>query len=372
MMQGLVTLPIVLQSLLAIAGSLFSGVELAIEVNDTVTLACTLSVPEGEAPFSAVIVIPGGGPHTRDCDVFGFRLCRDTAHHLLSHGIASLRCDKRGIGQSTGNPSLLETTTADLAEDVLGQVAYLETRPEIDPLRIGLHGMSEGATVAAMVDARSDDVEFVILVSLATLPARQVAQDQAAARMRRKGMDEDEIAARIELWDRLYDAIERGEPRWGAAIGELRQELIRKYLDDAERAPAEWLERVGDLERHVERLVNGEFNTATSRWGRFLLAYDVKEDLARMDSRVLALYGSKDLQVHAEPNAGLLEATFHEAGKPNYEIRILENANHIFQQAVTGGVAEYSELPGEFISGYLEAITEWVLGEPSSRSASPN
>ena len=98
--------------------------------------------------------------------------------------------------------------------------------------------------------------------------------------------------------------------------------------------------------------MNGEFNTAMSKWGRFLLAYDPREDLMRMHSRVLALYGSKDRQVHAEPNAGVLRAIFH-----------------IFQKAVTGGVGEYSRLPREFVPGYLEAITA-IIGPDESTSVS--
>ena len=333
-------LPIGLLSLLAVACSPLSEGDVAIEVKDEVTLACTLSIPDAEAPLPAVILIPGSGPHTRDADVFGFKLFRETAHHLSDQGIASLRCDKRGFGRSTGGPRPGENTTADFADDVLALVAYLQTRPEIDPRKVGLLGMSEGATVATMVDARSDGVEFVILVAAPVLPPRQVAHGQVVPGLKRQGRTQDEIAARIELWDRIYDAIEADEPVW-----ELRQELRRELLADAEHAPAEWRQRIGDVEGHVDRIVSREFNIAMSKWGRFVLAYDPREDLLQMDSRVLVLYGSKDVQVHAEPNAGVLEAAFQEAGKTNYEIRIVEDANHIFQKAVTGTVAEYSELP---------------------------
>lgn len=337
---------------------------MAIEVSDTVTLACTLSIPDGKASLPAVILIAGSGPSTRECNVFGFELCRETAHHLFAQGIASLRCDKRGFGLSTGSPRPEDTDTADFAEDVLAQVAYLEKRAEIDTARIGLHGLSEGATVAAMVDARSDAVEFVILASAPALPPRQIPHEQLADYLRRVGKNEDEIVARVALWDRIYDAIERNEP-----IEELREELRREVLADAENESADWRERTGDLEAHADRMVARNLGISMSKWGRFLIAYDPREDLMRMDSRVLALHGSKDVQVRAGPNARALEAAFQEAGKTNYEIRILENANHIFQEAVTGEVEEYSELPGEFIPGYLEAITAWVLDEPSSRGA---
>jgi pimeloyl-ACP methyl ester carboxylesterase len=354
----------VLLGLLAIACTPFSEEEVAIEVNDTVTLACTLSIPDGAAPWPAVILISGSGPATRECDAAGFRLCRETAHHLAAQGIAALRCDKRGFGLSTGSPRPQDVTTSDFADDALAQLAYLETRAEIDRGRVGLHGSSEGAMVAAMVDARSDDVEFVILAAAPALHPRQIPHRQLADYLRRQGKDEDEITARIELWDRIYDAIEQGELVW-----ELRKELRRELLADAERAPAAWREQVGDVEDYVDRMVDRNLDISISKWGRFLISYDPREDLMQTDSRALALYGSKDVQIRAEPNARALEAAFQEAGKTNYEIRILENANHLFQEAVTGEVEEYSELPREFIPGYLEAITAWVLDEPSSGAA---
>jgi len=98
-----------------------------------------------------------------------------------------------------------------------------------------------------------------------------------------------------------------------------------------------------------------------SKWGRFLLAYDPLSDLLKMDSRVLAIYGGKDTHVLADPNVVVLEEAFRKAGKENLEIRVFPDANHFFQKAVTGAVAEYAELPKEFVPGYLEGMTDWVL-----------
>ena len=155
----------VLVCLLTAACAPFSNERVSVEVNDEVTLAGTLSIPDGDGPFPAVILISGSGWQTRDSDLWGFKVYRKTAHHLASHGIAVLRCDDRGVGESTGNPSGNANTTLDFADDVLAQVAYLKSRGEVDAGRIGLLGQSEGAIVASMVDARSDDIEFTILVA---------------------------------------------------------------------------------------------------------------------------------------------------------------------------------------------------------------
>lgn len=67
-----------------------------------------------------------------------------------------LRADDRGVAQSTGN--FATATTADFATDTEAGVAYLKTRTEIDPNKIGLIGHSEGGVIAPMVAARQREV----------------------------------------------------------------------------------------------------------------------------------------------------------------------------------------------------------------------
>jgi pimeloyl-ACP methyl ester carboxylesterase len=333
----------------------FTEERVSIEVNERVTLAGTLSIPDGSGPFPAVILISGSGLQTRDSNLWGFKLYKTTAHHLSSRGVAVLRCDDRGFGGSTGNPGATANTTLDFADDVLAQVEYLKRRPEVDVDRIGLLGQSEGAIVASMVDARSDDIEFVILLAGPAVPVRRTLDDQLAANMRLAGRDEEAIAARLELWQRIWNALERDED-----TTELREELHRTLRADfALKSPAE-RERHGSAEAYADRIVKKEFGMMGSKWGRFLVTYDPQQDLSKMNSRVLALYGGKDVQVAAEINAPALGETFREAGKENYDIRILQEANHLFQQAETGAVSEYAELPREFVPGFLEAIEAWV------------
>ena len=112
------------------------------------TLAGTLTLPKGASrahPVAAIVTITGSGPEDRDealPGVDGYRPFRQFADSLGRRGIAVLRMDDRGYGESTGKHK--GATSADFADDIRAGLAYLRTRPEIDAKRLGLLGHSEG------------------------------------------------------------------------------------------------------------------------------------------------------------------------------------------------------------------------------------
>ena len=136
-----------------------------------VTLAGTLTEPEGPGPFPALILISGSGPQDRDETLFEHKPFLVLADTLTRRGIAVLRVDDRGVGGSTG--SLSSSTSDDFAGDVLAGIAFLKTRGEINPKRVGLMGHSEGGIIAPMVAARSPDVAFIVLWPAPDCPARR-------------------------------------------------------------------------------------------------------------------------------------------------------------------------------------------------------
>ena len=113
------------------------------------TLAATLTIPAGQGPFPAVLLIAGSGPHDRDESLLGHKPFLVLSDYLTRKGIVVLRADKRGVGKSTGDYA--KATTADFAADAEAGVAYLKTRPEVDQRKIGILGHSEGGIVAPMV-----------------------------------------------------------------------------------------------------------------------------------------------------------------------------------------------------------------------------
>ena len=100
-----------------------------------VTLAGTLTQPPGAGPFPAVVLVAGSGRVDRNETAFGHKIFLLLADTLTRLGVAVLRCDKRGVGKSTGSYAL--ATTADFAADADAAVNFLKTQAVIDPKRIG-------------------------------------------------------------------------------------------------------------------------------------------------------------------------------------------------------------------------------------------
>lgn len=97
--------------------------------NGDVVLAGTLLTPLTSGVHPAVVILHGSGPNKGS----GYRVY---AEQFVRAGIATLLYDKRGSGKSTGNWRY--RTLDDLTGDALAAVAYLKSRPEINPQQIGL------------------------------------------------------------------------------------------------------------------------------------------------------------------------------------------------------------------------------------------
>lgn len=99
-------------------------------------MAGTLTIPKEDKPVPAVILVSGSGPQDRNETVMGHRPFLVLSDHLTRQGIAVLRFDDRGIGDSTGDFS--SATTKDFASDVRAGIDFLNTRKEIDRSKIGI------------------------------------------------------------------------------------------------------------------------------------------------------------------------------------------------------------------------------------------
>ena len=136
--------------------------------------------------YAAILLLSGAGKDDRDGDAAddttdGYRPLRDLADALTRRGIAVLRLDDRGVGASTG--TLDSSTTLDRTDDARAAIGYLRRRIEVDPKRIGVLGMSEGASIAALVAATDPDVRGIVLMAGPGLPGREIAAWQRSKRL---------------------------------------------------------------------------------------------------------------------------------------------------------------------------------------------
>ncbi|GAI74447.1 unnamed protein product, partial [marine sediment metagenome] len=166
--------------------------EVAYENKDVgITLAGTLTLPSGDAPSPVVLLISGSGPQDRDGTIYGHHPFLVLADYLTRQGIAVLRVDDRGVGESTGDFS--NATSEDFASDVLAGIEYLKTRKEINPEKIGLVGHSEGGLIAPIVAVKSPDVAFIVLMAGPGLTGEEILYLQGALISRAMGVSEEDI-----------------------------------------------------------------------------------------------------------------------------------------------------------------------------------
>jgi uncharacterized protein len=144
------------------AASSASGSSSGFFNSGAVRLSYRLDVPQGPGPFGAVVFGHGSGMQTKDT-------CRFLADGFLSRGFATLCFDKRGVGQSTGTFVFVGARDSipvfdDLASDVAAGVTFLRSRPEIDPKRIGLAGVSQAGWIIPLAAQKSHPAFMVLLV----------------------------------------------------------------------------------------------------------------------------------------------------------------------------------------------------------------
>jgi fermentation-respiration switch protein FrsA (DUF1100 family) len=302
-----------------------------------VTLAATFTIPQGKGPFAAVLLITGSGPQDRDESLLGHKPFLILSDYLTRHGIAVLRADDRGTGKSTGVFS--GATTADFSTDTEAGVAYLKTRSEVDPHKIGLIGHSEGGVIAPMVAARNKDVAFIVMMAGTGVTGDQILPAQAEAIAVASGTNPDEAAKNAAKEKEMLTLVET----------EKDQSVLEKELKE---------KMAGDV---PDAQIGMQILQITSPWFRYFLTYDPASALRKVTCPVLAINGSLDKQVLPDQNLPAIRKALDEAGNKRVEIDELPGLNHLFQTAKTGAPTEYAEIEETMSPVALEKITSWIL-----------
>jgi uncharacterized protein len=333
--------------------SITSQTETVSFVNGALRLAGTLTIPATARPCPAIVMATGSGPQNRDCDMSGFRMFEALAEYFAANGIASLRYDDRGVGGSEG--SIHASTLEDFAGDVTAAVSMLRSRPEIDSRGIGVLGHSEGGAVAQLAACRDSGIAFAIMLAGPGMPVRANILAQTEAVFRANGMKETQIAREVRLLDEIFEALSANRD-----VESLRAAFrIKAARDVAEMKPA-MRRALSDTAAYGDVLFAQQMETMNTSWFRSLARYDPAEAVPLMRCPMLALFGEKDLQVPAHLNAGALETIAKSGETHRIEIRIVPEANHLFQKAASGSPTEYRSLEKRYAKGVLEAIGDWL------------
>ena len=163
------------------------------------SLAGTLTIPEGEGPFPAVVLVSGSGQQNRDEELMNHRPFWVIADYLSRNGVAVLRYDDRGEGQSEGDPKM--ATTMDLSYDAEAAFDFLLKQKNIDAKKVGILGHSEGGVINCMVASRREDVAFIVSLAGPAVKGMEVIKAQQEAIYRVSGVPQEAIDAANQMAD---------------------------------------------------------------------------------------------------------------------------------------------------------------------------
>ena len=259
--------------------------------------------PDNTAPV-AVVMVSGSGLQDRDEQIFGHRPFLVIADCLARNGIASLRYDDRGFGESTGAESVGTATTEDFMQDALAAVEYLRGTGRFS--RIGVLGHSEGANIAFMLGALGK-ADFVI-----SLAGIGVKGDEA-------------LTAQVNR------------------IAELSGQEVELGVEDFRRSA----------------LMQGQ------PWLSWFIDYDPTDDISGTACPVMAVNGSLDSQVISSLNLGAIREKLPGgsgdgmSGAKNF-VKEYASLNHLFQHCTTGTPTEYRGIEETISEELLADISAWI------------
>ena len=321
----------------------------------SVHFGATFTYPKGAGPFPTAILITGSGQQDRDETLLSHKPFAVIADYLTKKGIAVLRVDDRGMGKSTGD--VQNATSADFANDVEVGLAYLKNRKEVDQKRMGMIGHSEGGLIASIVAARNPDIDFVIMLAGPGVKGSDVLLKQTEDIMISEGTPAETVRAYCIIFKQLLQDFTTNNDtslirkkvtsdfaHWKSAQTETTLKALKIGLDSSDDY----------------KLINLFMHDFSSPWTNYFVKSDPRPLIEKFRYKVLALDGSKDLQVNAEMNLAGINKALKKSKSPSFETKELPGLNHLFQHCKKCTIEEYGELEETFSPEALEIMWKWL------------
>lgn len=293
--------------------------------NGDAVLKGTLVLPEGYSRKTPVLImITGSGLQNRDEEIYEHKPFAVIADALARAGIATLRYDDRGFGESTGD--LVHCTTEDMKNDALAGIGLLRERFD----RVGVIGHSEGGTIALML-AAENKADFIVSLAGMVVSGKETLLWQNRVSLAAAGIPAETIDSYCKALETVFDASTAGMPLPSTSQFDL---------------PAALSQNLSAVMRQLSMPYLKHFVTL-----------DVRPLLGVVSCPVLALNGTKDMQVEAESNLGALRSGLPD--NPCNKLETVEGVNHMFQHCQTGMTTEYRDIEETFAPEVLETLVEW-------------
>ncbi|WP_161971777.1 alpha/beta hydrolase family protein [Algoriphagus kandeliae] len=332
-----------------------------INVRDSIVLQGTLTYPDKETnSFPVVVLMHGTGRHDRDYSVYGHKPFLVIADYLSRNGIAVLRYDKRGCGESGGNFDL--ATYDDFASDGWSAVQYLEDREDIDFHTIGIAGHSEGGSTGPMVEAKHE-LDFLILLGAPGLPYPKADSLYSSGMAKARGYSIEQIVRESMVNDsiiKLALEMELGQPLEDSIYNLVHRN--RRDLSELKGLSGEELEEVIEW-FYIEYYARPAFK-------EFWEGPSPEEYLKQVRCPVLSIGGTLDLNVPGAESVAAIDLALKEGGNTEVTSVLLPNLNHMLQPAKTGLPEEVDSIELTIEPDVLILIKDFILKQSNRNTPS--
>ena len=284
-------------------------------------LAGTLTLPEEPGSFPAVLLITGSGQVDRNENAkkLNINVFSQLSHFLAENGIGSLRYDKRGVGESQGN--YWETGFYDNVSDAHSAFEYLKRNEKIQPRNTFLLGHSEGAIITTRLAGSGIYAAGGILLAGPAQSGEDVLMWQTG-----------QIVNNIS-----------GYQRWIIDLLHLDvSKSMRKKLDKIKHSNKDWW--------RVQMIAK-----INAKWMREFMTYNPAEDLSNAKIPLLAITGSKDIQVNPADLKKMANIVMGD-----FEYHEIEGVSHILRK-VNGGGAGLSSYKKQILQPIEQEILDLTL-----------
>ena len=301
-----------------------------ITVGEKYPLDGLLTIPEGNGPFPAIVLVHGSGPNDMDEKVGNCYCFKDFAEGFAKRGIATIRYNKRtktyGKQMVTSPDASSMTVWDETIEDAIFATDIVKKDPRIDPEKVFIAGHSMGAMLAPRIDAEGGNYKGLIL--LAGSPRK---------------LEEIMIEQQDEAVKNLNPIL-----KWiaGKQLKKIRAKFDIIYdLSDEEAKNTNFLGKYNKLYYLKE-------------WG-LKPAENYLKDLTKP---ILITQGDADFHVSVENDFNKYKEIMGD--RPNATFKLYPNLNHLFMPTVYGnniskGLKEYKK-PQNVEEGVMDDIADWV------------
>lgn len=294
--------------------------------NGDAILKGTLVIPENASRQTPVLLmVTGSGLQNRDEEIFEHKPFAVIADALARAGIATLRYDDRGFGESTGD--VVNCTTEDLKNDAFAGVQLLRSRFD----KVGVIGHSEGGTIALILAAEKK-VDFIVSLAGMAVSGKETLLWQNRLALAAANIPSETIDVYCNALDEVFNACISGTAMPSTTQYNLPTSLAQNLAVVTKQLQSPYMKQ--------------------------FLTLDSRPLLGNITCPVLALNGTKDTQVEPESNLGALRSGLQKNAKNKLEA--IEGVNHLFQHCKTGMTTEYGNIEETIAPEVLEKMVCWL------------